>query len=652
MRFPPDLLDDIRARLPVSQVVARKVALKRSGREFKGLSPFKVEKSPSFFVNDQKGFYHCFASGEHGDIFTFLMKTEGVSFPEAVERLAAEAGVTMPQQGPRDEKRESERVRSYELLEAACQFYRTQLQGSIGADARRYLTRRGLKSETIDTFSMGYAPNSKSALKEHLAGKGFALEQMISTGMLIAGDDIPVAYDRFRHRVMLPISDMKGRIIAFGGRALDPDAPAKYLNSPETPLFHKGANLYNAHRARPLAFDRGRLIVVEGYMDVVALSEGGFGEAVAPLGTALTEDQIKVLWRLTSEPILCFDGDSAGRKAAFRAIDTVLPLLAPGYSVRFAFLPDGLDPDDLIRQDGAPAMADVLQRAKPLVDVLWNREWLSGDWSTPERRARLEHQLRDLLARIADPGVRQHYGQALREHLSKAWASAARPASTWAAGQTGTRKSDGRPFAGGHRSGGQPWGRPAGNGFFGPGRFSRPPLPQSRSSSLLKSSLVAGHAGAPPLREALLLHTLLNHPWLLDQHAEQIAEIAFASKAMARLRDAILSVHVTENSLDREGLRSHLTRLSLDKVLDLIERAITHKGDRFSEPDAQPPEVEAGWRHTLAMHERQSGLKRSLAEAEAAFHADGTADAEARIIEIQRRLAHKGEVEAREDGSG
>jgi DNA primase len=643
MRFPPELLDDIRARLPVSQVVARKVALKRAGREMKGLSPFKVEKTPSFYVNDHKGFYHCFASGEHGDIFTFLIKTEGVSFPEAVERLAAEAGVALPKQGPRDEKRESARARGYDLLEAAAQFFQAQLRSSAGGDARRYLDKRGLQADTIARFGMGYAPNSRSAIKEHLAGKGFTLAEMIETGMLIAGDDIPVAYDRFRHRVMLPIQDMKGRVIAFGGRALEKGVPAKYLNSPETPLFHKGHNLYNAHRARPLAFERGRIVVVEGYLDVVALHEAGFGEAVAPLGTALTEDQLKLLWRMSGEPILCFDGDGAGRKAAFRAIDTVLPHLQPGQSVRFAFLPDGLDPDDLVRQEGPAAMAAVLESARPLVDVLWEREFAAGDWSTPERRARLEKQLREMLGRIGDVAVRQHYDVAVREHLAKAWRlpaggspRAARPGS----GMPYQPRQDRRPGSGGY---------PA---YAGPGR--RPPVgifPPVRSQSLLKSALVNGSAGAAPAREALMLRTLLNHPWLIDEHAETISEVRFVSQSLARLRDAILSVHVTANSLDRPGLRSQLTEMSLDKVLDLVERANTHKGDRFSEPDAEPHEVEAGWRHTLAMHERQTGLRRSLAEAEQAFYADGSEDAAARIIEIQRRLALVNEVEARDDSS-
>src|SRR5262245_3140484 len=379
MRFPPALLDEIRARLPVSQVVARKVALKRAGREFKGLSPFKTEKTPSFTVNDQKGFYHCFASGEHGDVFTFLMKTEGLSFPEAVERLAQEAGVPMPQSGPRDTEAEDRRGRLYELIAASAAFFEKQLEGPQGREARLYLAKRGLGPEAIARFRMGYAPNSRSALKEHLASAGFTAVDMVASGMLIAGEDIPVSYDRFRHRVMFPIADLRGRAIAFGGRALDPDTPAKYLNSPETPLFHKSAVLFNAHNARGPSHDRGRIIVVEGYMDVIALALSGFPETVAPLGTALTEDQIRLLWRMAPEPILCFDGDAAGRRAAFRAVETVLPHLRPGHSLQFAFLPNGLDPDDLVRQHGPEAMRDILEnRTRALFDVLMEREEQQG----------------------------------------------------------------------------------------------------------------------------------------------------------------------------------------------------------------------------------------------------------------------------------
>ena len=596
MRFNPQLLDEIRARLSVSQVVSRKVALKRKGREYSGLSPFKTEKTASFFVNDQKGFYHCFASGEHGDIFTFVMKTEGLSFPEAVERLASEAGVAMPPPEAQDSERADERQRLLDIMQKSAEFFIAQLASPAAAEARRYVTeKRGLARATLQGFRIGYAPNSRSALREHLAKAGFTVEEMIKSGMLIGGDDIPVAYDRFRNRVMFPITDLKGRTIAFGGRALDAEQPAKYLNSPETPLFHKGHVLFNAATARQPAHDKGRMIAVEGYMDVVALAEAGFGEAVAPLGTALTEDQVKLMWRIVPEPTLCFDGDGAGRKAAFRAIDTALPHLKPGYSVQFAFLPDGLDPDDLVRQQGADAMEAILSASRPLVDVLWEREWLSGDWSTPERRARLETQLRTLVARIEDQAVRGHYEREIRRRLAGAFGlpqqQAAAPVRTFANDSTEAgpppREGDRRGWNGPPGSKGRSSGSSGSyvSGAAAPFRRARswPPSPYdpvphaSASSALRRSNIVAGGAahsapsaaplalspvarassvGSPmPPREVLLLRTLLNHPWLVDDHAEDIAALQLTSPALSRIRDEILSLQALDNSLDRTALR-------------------------------------------------------------------------------------------------
>lgn len=627
MRYPPHFLDEIRARLSVSQVVGRKVALKRAGREYKGLSPFKVEKTPSFTVNDSKGFYHCFASGEHGDIFTFLMKTEGLSFPEAVERLAGEAGVPMPKVSERDEAREDERERLYRLMEASAAFFQSSLLTGPGAEARRYLEKRGLERETISAFRLGYAPNSKSALREHLANAGFTTEEMIASGMLIGGDDIPVAYDRFRHRVMFPITDLRDRVIAFGGRALDADQPAKYLNSPETPLFHKGSVLFNAARARGPAHEKARVIAVEGYMDVIALAEAGFGESVAPLGTALTEEQVKLLWRLTSEPILCFDGDAAGQKAAYRAVETVLPLLKPGFSFRFAFLPGGLDPDDLIRQKGAGAFEAEMGKTRALFDVLWQREEEGHDLSTPDSRAALEQRLNAMVARIGDGAVRSHYERELRETL-------------WALNRTVTReivRGEGRRRAG-------PMGARRNNVTPDWRLRERARLGQLRPAPVARGTYTASPELAQrtelvPAREALLIKTVLNHTWLIEEHAEEIAALTLTSAPVARLRDAVLSAHALQNTLDSTALRSQLSVSGLGKVIDLVERSVTHRSDRFAEPDAPRAEVEAGWRHALALHERQVGLQKSLEAAVQAYHQDGSEDALARICEIQGLLA-------------
>ena len=635
MRFPPRLLDDIRARLSVSQVVSRKVALKRAGREFRGLSPFKVEKTPSFFVNDQKGFYHCFATGEHGDIFTFLMKTEGLTFPEAVEQLAAEAGVPMPKPEARDIQREDERTRLQALLEISATWFEDNLRSTIGADARRYLAGRGLSPDTIRHFRIGYAPDNRRALKDHLAKAGYTVDEMIRSGMLIGGEDIKEPYDRFRNRVMFPICDLKDRPIAFGGRALAKDDRAKYLNSPETPLFHKGSILFNAAKARHFAHDRQRLVLVEGYMDVVALSAAGFEDAVAPLGTALTPEQMQLVWRFVPEPILCFDGDSAGKKAAWRAIDTILPALKPGYSASFAFLPDGLDPDDLLRQQGPKAMDTVLAQAQPLADVLWEREFSAGEWSTPERKAKLQQQLNALVSTIEDPAVRALYQSSMRERIYAAWGRMRRgdpPRSTRPGAARSVEAASRNPYrlpGGGPSAAHRRAGRPS---------WDEPPRPIA-SSSLRHSSLVAPLPGLPPYREALLMRALLNHPWLIETEIETISKLELTAPAMLKLRDALLMVVSDNISLDRSEVRTQLSKLGLDHLVELVERSNTHKSDRFADPETAAVEAEKGWRHTLALHAQQVGLQRALEAAERELDAEGSEDAWSRIVELKRQLA-------------
>jgi DNA primase len=545
-----------------------------------------------------------------------------------VERLAAEAGVPMPRMTSVEARQDDQRGRLLAALEASAAFFESHLRGGVGADARRYLERRGLDRETLARFRIGYAPPGRSVLKDHLAGLGFSAEEMTLSGMVIAGEDIPLSYDRFRHRVMFPIFDLKDRIIAFGGRALDPNAPAKYLNSPETPLFHKGAVLFNASRARAAAHESGRIVVVEGYMDVIALSQAGIDNAVAPLGTALTDDQLRILWRMAPEPTLCFDGDAAGRRAAYRAIDTAIDHLQPGRSLTFAFLPDGSDPDDLVRQQGAEAMRRVLEKALPLVEVLWEREWKSGEWSTPERRALLEKRIATLLGRIGDTAVRQHYASALRAKLMEAW-------SPWAsAGQGSSRQQGGRwsqsarPAAGSRSF--PPSAKQAGGRAF---------TPKPRPSASLRKSALVGPAHGAPYREALLLRALLNHPWLVDEHAERIAHIDFSLPSLGRLRDAILSLKSHDVSLDSSGLRTQLEAQSLQQAIDLVERAITHKSDRFAEPDTDDAEVEAGFHDALTLHDRQKGLKAALESAERDFLDEGSEESLARLCEVQRLIA-------------
>src|SRR3954452_14268773 len=433
MRFTPQFLDDLRARLPVSEVVGRRVKLKRAGREWKGLSPFQQEKSPSFTVNDQKGFYHDFSSGKHGDIISFLMETEGVGFTEAVERLAAMAGVPLPAAPPDAARHEQRRKTLHDVMELAAKFFADTLASRGGARARGYLGDRGISPAVQLQFRIGYAPGERFALKEHLASHGIPVEDMVEAGLLIAGDDIPVPYDRFRDRVMFPIADLRGRVIAFGGRALEKDVSAKYLNSPETPLFHKGDNLYNLSSAREAVHTAGkstqaaqnngaRLVVVEGYVDVIAMVGAGFPASVAPLGTALTENQLALLWKMADEPILCFDGDKAGQKAAWRAADMALPHLKPGKSLRFALLPEGQDPDDLARTSGRGAIEEVIGAARGLADVIWSREIEGGSFATPERRAALEARISEMTNGIHDEVVRRYYRQDFSERLQRTFA--------------------------------------------------------------------------------------------------------------------------------------------------------------------------------------------------------------------------------------
>src|SRR5580692_7123659 len=424
MRFSPQFLDDLRTRLPVSEVVGKRIKLRKAGKEYRGLSPFNQEKTPSFFVNDQKGMWFDFSSQKNGNIFDFLMETEGVSFPEAVERLAQMAGVPLPAYSPEAEAREERRKTLYDIVELAAAFFQTTLASRNGARGRGYLADRGLQSATQLKVRLGYAQGEQYALKEHLGAAKIPVEDMVEAGLIVAGEDIPVPYDRFRDRIMFPISDWRGRVIAFGGRALEKEVSAKYLNSPETPLFHKGATLYNIAAARKAAHEGARVIAVEGYVDVIAMATAGYEGTVAPLGTALTAEQLALMWRLNDEPILCFDGDDAGRRAAYRALDIALPLLKPGKSLKLATLPDGQDPDDLYRSCGRDAIEDVLGAARPLAHMLWARESEAGSFDTPERRAALEARIGEVTNAIADETVRRYYRQDFSTRLRQLFAPA------------------------------------------------------------------------------------------------------------------------------------------------------------------------------------------------------------------------------------
>lgn len=422
MRFGPTFLEEIRTRLPAHLVIGKKVKLRKAGREWSGLSPFNREKTPSFYVNDQKARWFDFSAGKDGDIFSFVQETEGCSFVEAVERLAKEAGLPLPNADPEAIKREARKLSLIEIVEVADDFFRKSLKESSSALA--YLAGRGITPEVIEEFGIGFAPDDRSALKSFLAKEGVDQADAIEAGLIIAGDDIPVSYDRFRNRIMFPIRDDRGRAIGFGGRDVSGKSQAKYINTPETPIFDKGRTLYNLDKAKQPALNEAPCIVTEGYADTIASSTSGYPATVAPMGTSLTENQLLGLWRLSDEPILCFDGDAAGQRAASRAINLALPNLLPGRSLRFAIMPPGQDPDSVIRKRGKDAFAAMIGKATSLIDMLW-RSSVNGPIATPEGRAGLERSLLDAVDRIPDRDVQRNYRDEIRDRVK---AIPARPA--------------------------------------------------------------------------------------------------------------------------------------------------------------------------------------------------------------------------------
>jgi len=656
MRFTPEFLEELRARLPVSDVVGRRVKLKKSGREWKGLSPFQQEKTPSFFVNDQKQAWFDFSSGLNGNIFDFVMKTEGVSFPEAVERLAALAGVPLPAVTPDAARREQHRKSLHEVMELAARFFADTLASKNGAKARGYLADRAISPNTQLQFRLGYALADRFALKEHLGGQGIPVADMVETGLLIAGDDIPVPYDRFRDRVMFPITDARGRVIAFGGRALEKGVSAKYLNSPETPLFHKGDNLYNLASARQAAHDGASLIVVEGYVDVIAMVTSGFGGAVAPLGTALTENQLALLWKMADEPILCFDGDRAGQKAAYRAADLALPLLTPGKSLRFAMLPEGQDPDDLARAGGRGAIEEVIAASRPLADMIWSREIEGGNFATPERRAALEARIGELANGIRDEVVRRYYRQDLNERLQRSFAP---EASRGFSGRGNFGRESPRRFA--PRAPG-PGGRFPGSGARGQGitpagSVARGPY-QAASPQLAASPIMRGQRSAISRREALILQCLVNHPWLLHDHLEEVAALELGHPEAHRLRAAIIAAfandhhHSPDPDEQAEKMRADLEAANFSQILQRVERAITTGAVWAARAGAAREDVLSTWHQLVSLHRQWHSLLRELKDAELALGEEPSEANLAWLRDVKARMAEMDGTEALIEGFG
>lgn len=629
MAFDEAFLDELKTRLNVAEVVGRRVKLTRKGREYSGLCPFHSEKTPSFTVNDQKGFYHCFGCGAHGDAIKFVCETEGLSFRETVERLAGEAGLSVPQDSPFQREREERRRTLYDVVAEAQAFYRDRLSGPGGAAARSYLSGRGLDGSAAQHFGFGFAPDGTTTLIQHLTGKGIPLDEIVEAGLAVVPEGRREAIDFFRNRLTIPINDVRGRTVAFGARTMLPDGKPKYINTSETPLFHKGRTLYNLDRARKSAFERQTILVAEGYLDVVALARAGFEHAVAPLGTALTEDQIALLWKVAPEPILCFDGDSAGKRAAYKAIDRAMPLLAPGRSLRFAFLPEGLDPDDLIRSKGAAAMTEIVQAARPLIEVFWERERDAGDLTTPERRAALQHRVEELVATIQHPTVREHYRREMKDRL---WGLLRPARPVRAAGQAiplrrlGTIGGPSRPSL--RNPPIPPRGR-----FGGP----VPPVYGQNPITLRNSAAVRTESG-PSIAEATLAYLLVRYPALVLQDYETIEAIAFGSQHLETLRIEILRFAVENEELDDSTLKDHLCSQGLADVLTALEKRDALALDRSSTIGLAPDDVRLRWREALASYRRFQALRPAVRRARADWAREESEGARRSLEEAEAAL--------------
>ncbi|MEZ5883296.1 MAG: DNA primase [Paracoccaceae bacterium] len=523
MSLPPGFLDELRNRVSISQVVGRKVVWDmRKSNQAKGdmwaPCPFHQEKSASFHVDDRKGYYYCFGCHAKGDALSFVRETENVGFMEAVEILAREAGMQMPARDPVAAQKADRRSELAAVMEEAVKFFRMNLSTQGGAAARDYLARRRLSPDALARFEIGFAPDGWQGLWDALRAKGIAEDLILGAGLAKPSTKGRAPYDVFRNRIMFPIRDARGRCIAFGGRAMDPNDNAKYLNSPETELFDKGRNLYNHGPAREACGKGAALIVAEGYMDVIALAEAGFGGAVAPLGTAVTEDQLRLLWRIHDEPVIALDGDAAGLRAALRVIDLALPLLEAGKGLRFAVLPGGQDPDDLIRAQGREAMAKVIAEARPMVDLLWQRETEGKLFDSPERKAALDKSLRAAIRRVADPSIRAHYGEEIKRLR-------------WELFGNGRKRDVAAPAAGGQGA------------WRGGGKRQGWPLPNLHPLPATKSTLLAAtgnDAVAEYLREAMILAICTTHPALIAGFESQLDAVHMADPDHERLRHLML----------------------------------------------------------------------------------------------------------------
>jgi len=603
MNFSPEFLDEIRRRVSIVDVVRRTVRLKERARgDFWGLSPFTKEKTPSFHVMEDKGFYKCFSTENSGDIFTWLIEVEGLAFPQAVEQLAAEAGLEMPQDTPEDRARQEKRKGLTEVNEMACAFFERTLRAPEGKAGLEYLRRRGLDDALIKKWRLGYAPDGRGALKAFMARENVPDALLIEAGLLRVPDN-GSPYDWFRGRVIFPIQDRRGQVIAFGGRIIG-DGEPKYLNSPETPVFKKRHALYGIHRAAAPARKAGRMIVCEGYMDVIGLDRGGLDYAVAPLGTALTDDHLKDLWRVVREPVLCFDGDTAGQRAAFRAAERALPIMQAGMALRFALLPPGEDPDSVVQKQGRAAFDELLDQAVPLSELIW-REVTGGRMPTsPEDRADVQKKLDDKARDISDATFRRHFSDYFTRKL---WGD--RPPPNAAVGQNSNK--------------GQ-WGK---DKWRKGGKFNRKTEGAVDMDARAETSKAAP---ADQLRERILLATLINHPNIFDEVEEHLGTVEFSAPELDKLRQQALNSLAADDGLDSEALRAHLLSEGFSTTLKALLSSSVYMHARFAREDTPIEEVLAGWIDTFERLTAKS-VETELQKVEAALGEDTSAMAFERV---------------------
>ncbi|WP_069299569.1 DNA primase [Neptunicoccus sediminis] len=598
MSLPDGFLDELRTRLSIAHVVGRKVTWDtRKSNIGKGdywsPCPFHQEKTASFHVDDRKGFYYCFGCHAKGDALTFVRETENVGFMEAVEILAREAGMPVPKRDPVAQKEADRRTVLADIMEQALQFYRMQLNTGQATAAREYLENRGMPLAIQERFEIGFASDTRAALFQHLTGKGISPADLDEAGLCVKPDDGGTPFDRFRGRIIFPIRDARGRCIAFGGRAMDPNARAKYLNSPETPLFDKGRSLYNHGPAREAAGKTQSLIVAEGYMDVIALAQAGFDHAVAPLGTAITEPQLQLMWRMCPEPIIALDGDTAGIRAARRLIDLALPLLEAGKSLRFVVLPEGQDPDDLLKASGPAAMQALLDKAQPMVTLLWEREIEGKVFDSPERRAALDASLRTALYAIKDASLRTHYTAAIKELRADLFAPKNRPETPW---------------------------QPSFNkGGRGKGKFGYRP-PQTATAGTKTSLLAQQDSPFEPsrLRESLILAAAIRNPDAALERETALEKCPIAAPDLIKIQSALLaSLHLDLSGEDASGtLISAMTgRLGFDPMAHLLSLPPVRIHPHLK-PDTDPELIALTLSEELAKHAANKGAEAELLEAE------------------------------------